>query len=394
MAESGVATATIASSPLRARCARGRSPPRQRLSKLRFFTIFPELPPDIRELVWDLAIPPRCHHHTKAGLLVLYRPPAVAFVCREARAVALKQGCWIRRRRSAGEMAPGRLGSSEARPLPRIPPQVTWFNHDRDTYLAQSTAREIAGKEMPWEYGFPANHGSAEWHERHKLFSQATWFLKHFRRNVAQRIVLYHDLPGPASFHTQGMEALVKNQLADAARFPRLRYIDIVMSPCPIPGINHAWDPKLVTELFQGQPLLTVVLDDQRSVDRVLRLLKREPTGAGSWSRYDGQARALLGYLRRDLEAVVSKLRGGSWIGMKMQLDKVLVESRRETKPLGPGNIHRISYKGEEGRPEDSPESPRAPLGPLTFRPVYLFHHFDSNDDDGTGIYRAYGQVA
>lgn len=105
------------------------------------FHLFPDLPLELRELVWGECIPPRLAFHGlkfsyKIDMGVLHnqrRPPFISQVCREARDVALRHGSWINL--ANFELRPADCVQWPCEPVSR----EAWFDVRRDTLILCKT---------------------------------------------------------------------------------------------------------------------------------------------------------------------------------------------------------------------------------------------------------------
>lgn len=115
------------------------------------FYRFPDLPFELREMVWDQCIPSRLVFHDldvsdHYDVKILHgqrRPPIISKVCHEARTVALRHGSritlgtWHINRESGGRIRPRRSGFHEK----------TWFDTRRDIILICERRADLSS---PW----------------------------------------------------------------------------------------------------------------------------------------------------------------------------------------------------------------------------------------------------
>ncbi|RYP51696.1 hypothetical protein DL768_002997 [Monosporascus sp. mg162] len=187
------------------------------------FPYFSKLPPELRQRIWDLAIPRR---YVRAVRLsdrggVLQRPPDVAQVCREARAVATRHG---------GMWKTSYQGY----------PQWTWFQADRDVVIWNNTG-DLG--DLP---------------------------------SVAKTIVV------PGSSMNFGLRDTLRNLIRrDGFRNLETIYIE---TGDKFTMVDKHWSPKVVTELFGFDKIL---LPDMESWSagcekNIFSLLKREKHSANT----------------------------------------------------------------------------------------------------------------
>lgn len=237
---------------------------------------------------------------------------------------------------------------------------MTWFNHDADYYLVELTARELLGSPMPWPY-----NESQALQQRIQQFKERPNSL-----HPMSRLILWDEQEVTALPRKERLQKFLQEELADAKRLPNLRYIDVVVSPSPMPGFNRSWDPNLAAQLFREHPELIVIqLEDEMEVERVKAILNTRPRSVGRWTYYDGQAGIFMRYLCREMEKVIEEYSAKWWASTKAMLEKTLIEARRE---------YIVEVQGKsEGKKRRSQEMRSAFLGPIKFRPVYTFKSFE-----------------
>ncbi|KAK8071055.1 hypothetical protein PG997_011258 [Apiospora hydei] len=332
---------------------------------------FSNLPTNVRELIWDYAlqpIVPRCHIQAEKGFITNKRsPPAVGCVCKESLAVARRYGSFVFRPVAAAATA-----SDQSISMTTVGNmlQRTWFNHDSDYYIIELTARELLGSPMRWPYLHPS-HALKETKEAQAINQRIQQF-EHRPNSLhpMSRIVIWDEQDVAALPRKEQLHKFLQEELADAKRFPNLRYIDVAVSPSPTPGFNRSWDPTLSAQLFRdNQQVLVIQLEDEAEIERVQTILNTDPRAVGRWTHYDGQAGIFMRYLGRELDKVIEEYSAKWWASTKALLEKTLIEARRE---------YVVEVQGKsEGKKRRSQEMRSTFLGPIKFRPVYLFNSFD-----------------
>lgn len=318
---------------------------------------FSDLPTNVRELIWDYAlqpITPRCHIQASKGFMTFRRAaPDVGCVCKESLAVAMAR----------------RYGSFLVRPIGnRIP--STWFNHEVDYYLMELTVRGLMGSRMPWPYPTPSQT-LKDTKEGHALQQRIQQFKDRPNSlHPMSRLILWDEQEVAALPRKEQLQKFLQEELADAKRLPNLRYIDIAVNPSPMPGFNRSWDPNLAAQLFQENPEVIVIqLEDEAEIERVKAILNTRPRSVGRWTYYDGQASIFMRYLCRELDKVIEEYSAKWWASTKAMLEKTLIEARRE---------YIVEVQGKsEVKKRRSQEMRSVFLGPIKFRPVYMFKSFN-----------------
>ncbi|KAK8102702.1 hypothetical protein PG984_015848 [Apiospora sp. TS-2023a] len=321
---------------------------------------FSDLPANVRELIWDYALRPRCHIQTPKGFTTIRRGmPAVGRVCGESWRVTQRYGSDLERPGTANATAPG--GNM---------PHKVWFNHDTDYYIIELTVRGLLGSKLRWPYLAPS-HAIKDTKDGHALHQRMQQFEDRPNSlHPMSRLILWGEQEVAALPRKEHLQKFLQEELADAKRFPNLRYIDIAVNPSPTPGFNRSWDPSLAAQLFRENPEVIVIqLEDETEIERVKAILNTRPRSVGKWTHYDGQASIFMRYLCRELEKVIEEYSAKWWASTKAMLEKTLIEARRE---------YIVEVQGKsEGKKRRSQEMRSAFLGPIKFRPVYMFKSFD-----------------
>ncbi|KAK6839774.1 hypothetical protein PG995_006965 [Apiospora arundinis] len=328
---------------------------------------FSDLPTNVRELIWDYAlqpITPRCHTQggKKGWIAARYGLPAIGCVCKESFSVALRYGLFLFRPVTAAATSPDQ--SSAGTTLHR-----TWFNHDSDYYIVELTARELLGSPMRWPYPHPS-HALKDTKETQAMHQRIQQF-EHRPNGLhpMNRLILWDEQEVAALPRKEQLQKMMHEVLADTKRWPNLHYIDIAVSPSPTPGFNRSWDPNLSAQLFRGHKVLVIQLEDEAEIERVKAILNTRPRAVGKWTTYDGQASIFMRFLCREFEKFIDEYSAKWWANTKALLEKSLIEARREY-------VAEVAGKSE-GKKRRSQEMRSMFLGPIKFRPVYMFNNFD-----------------
>ncbi|KAK8073689.1 hypothetical protein PG994_004588 [Apiospora phragmitis] len=315
-------------------------------------TQFSDLPTNVRELIWDYAlqpIAPRCHIQGKKGFITnRLGPPAIGCVSRESLAIARRYGSFVFRPVATAATASDQLMTMTMVSNSML--QRTWFNHSFDYYIIELAARELLGSPMRWPYPHPS-HALKESKEAQALHQRIQQF-EHRPNSLhpMSRLVLWDEQDVAALPRKEQLQKFLQEELADAKRFPNLRYIDIAL-------------------FRENRQVLVVPLEDEAEMERVRAILSTRPRAAGRWTTYDGQAGIFMRYLCREFEKVVEDCSAKWWAGTKALLEKTLIEARRE---------YVVEVQGKsEGKKRRSQEMRSTYLGPIKFRPVYMVHSFD-----------------
>lgn len=333
---------------------------------------FSDLPTNVRELIWDYAlqpITPRCHNQggKKGWVAARYGPPAAGCVCKESLAVARRYGSFLFRPTAADATSPDQSSTS----LTTVGGSLhqTWFNHDSDYYIVEQTSRELLGSPMRWPY----SHPSHALKETEKVQAANQRIQQYENRpnglHPMSRLVLSDEQDFAALPREKPLQNMLREVLADAKRWPNLRYIDIAVSPTPTPGFTRSWDPILSAQLFRGHKVLVIQLEDEAEIERVKAILNTRPRAVGKWMSYEGQASIFMRYLCREFEKFVEEQGHKWWASMKALLEKTLIEARYKY-------VTEVTGKNE-GKKRRSQEMRSMLLGPIKFRPVYMFNNVD-----------------
>ncbi|KAK8024205.1 hypothetical protein PG993_012271 [Apiospora rasikravindrae] len=342
---------------------------------------FSNLPTNVRELIWDYAlqpITPRCHIQAEKGFITNKRsPPAVGCVCKESLAVARRYGSFVFRPMAAAATASDRPMSMttvdnllQALKRSSLELQRTWFNHDSDYYIVELTARELLGSPMRWPYPHPS-HALKDTKEAQAINQRIQQFERRPNSlHPMNRLVIWDEQDVAALPRKEQLQKFLHEELADAKRFPNLRYIDVAVSPSPTPGFNRSWDPSLSAQLFRdNHQVLVIQLEDEAEIERVRTILSTTPRAVGRWTHYDVQASIFMRYLGREFDKVIEEYSAKWWASTKALLEKTLIETRREY-------VTEVQGKSE-GKKRRSQEMRSTFMGPIKFRPVYMFNSFD-----------------
>lgn len=134
----------------------------------RTFTLFSDLPRDLRLHVYELAFPRRVLRFCEKwlpghiGLVIeALGPPLIAQTCREAWDFSLVH--YRRLPFNAGKL---RDAGSDERPIESPPPKNTWFNPRVDVVCIGAKWHDIAYREMVWESDIVVRWGIARYNPR------------------------------------------------------------------------------------------------------------------------------------------------------------------------------------------------------------------------------------
>lgn len=256
-----------------------------------WFPQFSRLPPELRRLVWHFAVPTRlyCEDKTWKGVSFVLSAPAIAHVCRESRAVALRLGRFWK-------MGPGRN------------PGWSWFNPDRDAFLLR----------LDNNYAYPS-----------RLIEEVTvepdeeWMQFEFREHAGNAL----------------LDNLLMFKWGVRDIFPRLHTINVLMVKPTL--VDKSWDPSVVSKIFRGESVVVVDLEDEASVQRVLNILEPDTCHAGFAAVYNlGTAtsvgREYLGTQTPACDLITSRWFGhsGFWKGARQGLLERYVFNKASWTPL------------------------------------------------------------
>ncbi|RYP91041.1 hypothetical protein DL770_002871 [Monosporascus sp. CRB-9-2] len=214
------------------------------------FTLFNKLPAEIRMLIWEATLPRRYIFCPFYRPLIILGPPAIAQVCRESRAIALKNG------------SPHFLmGFCEGYDV------LTWYDPSRDSLLCDLFRLNPYGHTEP----FPR-----------PLLVRAMTSMMHQERHFST------DFEN----HQANAKQLARRLGLMCMERQNIRVVNLVLYPNHVklhalrgefPGQRH-WKPSIIDAIFGIDMIRFVDLEDEKEVESISQILYSHQGSIGDGS--------------------------------------------------------------------------------------------------------------
>ncbi|RYP16485.1 hypothetical protein DL767_010175 [Monosporascus sp. MG133] len=211
------------------------------------FTLFNKLPAEIRMLIWEATLPRRyIFYNAYSGRVSSIRPPAIAQVCRESRALALKNG------------SPHFFQSIHHVGL-------TWYDPSRDSVF---WGFWNPPQPKPSGYKEPCPHPS----------------LVHAMTSV---MLDFWDLDREFENDQVDAKQLARSLSHGCMGWQNIRVLNLVFYDKHIPSQRH-WKPKIIDAIFGIDMIRCVDLRDEKEVEFISQILYSHQGSIGDGSELVG----------------------------------------------------------------------------------------------------------